>query len=229
MTPTPISGGETRTGGFTLVELLIAMALVTVIALILFESLRLSSRVWSDSGLAHERITETALVRDWIRRQLTQARPVALSADVDQSTVMFRGEPDAVTFIAAVPAQLGGGGLSRIDLRIIDTEDGRQLVMDRELFHPDLEHRPRQAPRVLVENIEAAKFAYFGAVTPDESATWHDGWLEMDYLPSLVSLRVQFPTDRRQPWPALIAAPMIDGSRSAEFRPVSGTVAMPDG
>ena len=228
----PLSSGNYRRDGFTLVELLIAMTLLVLIVLILFDALNLASRAWDDNDFAEGRVSETTMTREWIRRQLTQAQPITLNAEIGRSELAFDGEPAAVTFIGSIPAHLGGGGLSWIRLRLEDSADGRQLVMDRERYQPDLEPdlepEPGQAPRVLIEDIATARFGYFGSLTPEEPAAWHDQWTEVGYLPSLLRLELQFSPARDQPWPILIAAPMIDGSRRAEHGSLVAAATVPD-
>jgi len=224
----PLLSGGRRGSGFTLVELLIAMTLLALIVLILFDALHLASRAWDDNGFAEGRVSETTMAREWIRRQLTQAQPITLRTETGRPALAFDGEPHAVTFIGAIPAHLNGGGLSWIRLRLVDSADGRQLVMDRERYQRDFEPELGQEPRVLIEDIAAANFEYFGSPTPNEPATWHDQWTEIGYLPSLVRLELRFSSERDQPWPVLIAAPMIDGSRRAEHGPLVGAAAVPD-
>ena len=215
--------------GLTLVELLVAITLLSMITTILLGALRLSSQAWNEQGLVNDSVADTATVREWIRRALTEARPVALDDKDGESSIAFAGQGSAIVFVAPVPAHLGGSGVSWIEIRAIDRADGRQLVMSQGAFFPGNEADFRTDERVLIDQIESARFEYFGALAPDEPAAWHDSWLDADYLPLLVRLSVSPAGDDRILWPPIVVAPMTDGARPVSLRSVLNSMESPSG
>lgn len=218
-----------REHGLTLIELLIAITITGMMMAVLLQSFQLASRAWNDRSLSDDGVTETAITRDWIRRELRQAQPMMITAEDDSRALAFEGESEAVTFVATLPAHLGGGGLYWIELRIIEAGSGRQLAVETELFHPDVARSSSKDSRILIESIESARFEYYGSVARDEPPSWHDSWTEMDYLPSLVRLTIEGTGENSGAWPAMVGALMIDGARPAEHRSFAGTVTRPDG
>jgi len=224
---TGLHRSDRRERGLTLVELLIAITVLGMMMTILLQALQLASHAWNDRALTDDGITETTVVREWIRRELEQARPISITSENDERLLAFAGDSEAVTFVASLPAHLGGGGLHWIVFRTVDAEDGRRLVMETEPFHADAPGASPRESRVLVDLIESARFEYFGSASADDPPAWHDAWVEMDYLPSLVKLT--FKESGESVWPAILAVPMIDGVRPAERRPIAGMVAVTDG
>ena len=99
-----------RQRGFTLVELLIAIALTGLILVILFSGFRIASRSWDAVELRSARNAELRLVRGFIQRSLRQLRGVSYDSP-DGSRQLFSGERQAVEFVTPMTGYLGLGGL----------------------------------------------------------------------------------------------------------------------
>ena len=225
----PLSELEDRERGLTLIELLVAMTLLSMITTIVLGAIRFASQAWNEQGLADDSVADIATVRDWIRHALTEARPMTVNDEDDEPRLAFAGRDSEVAFVAPVPAHLGGSGVSWIEITTADTANGRQLVMSRRSFFPVDESDFQADERVLIEHIESVRFQYFGARAPDEPAAWHDSWLEMDYLPLLVSLSILPAGDDRMFWPSIVAAPMTDGTRPVNLRSMLNGFESPNG
>jgi general secretion pathway protein J len=157
-----------KAAGFTLVELLIALALTSVLLTLVFNGLRLGSRT-ADAIEARTRgAQDLHLAALFVRRQLEQAQPVA-----------FEGEPQAMRFVAPLPAHFGAGGLHWFSLRVIDAAGGKDLVLSHELFQGEKWQRfGAGAPQttVLAHGLQRAEFDYVRD--------------EKEMLPRLVRLRL---------------------------------------
>lgn len=209
-----------REGGFTLLELLVALALVGLIVAMLFGSLRFGIRVWEAGNETIEASAELRLVQGFIRRQLGQAFPVVRSKRSGDSYVEFDGQRDSLAFVAPMPAHLGGGGLYQITLTVERSSGDYSLLMARRLFHPDVDDDvDDDEPMVLIEGLRDIEFAYFGAEDNTRSPEWHSEWREMDRLPSLVRIAAEFPRDEKRQWPELVVAPVIDMDAGCIYDP----------
>jgi hypothetical protein len=92
-----------------------------------------------------------------------------------------------------MPTYLGQGGMYEMTLKVDQQDDGASLVVSRRLLHPDAEPgRPgvSDLARPLLENLESAQFAYFGATGEDGEESWHTSWQGRQRLPRLVRLRI---------------------------------------
>ena len=66
----------TRNAGFTLIEVLIGMSLLSIMMLLLFSSLRISVRNWDAGENRIVQVSETAAVQNFFQRYLTTVRPL---------------------------------------------------------------------------------------------------------------------------------------------------------
>jgi general secretion pathway protein J len=199
-----------RTRGFTLVELTVALALMAMLAAVLFGALSLAARSW-DAG--EGKVDEVAGMRQaesYLREQLAALYPQRLrkSAEVP---LLFAGEREELRYAAALPARVAEGGVYFFRLALVRDDDQARLVQQRVL--PDVaattepEFRDAQQS-VLAERIAELKVSYFGRdpnASDADAPTWRDRWDDRNRLPLLVRVEVK-PVDR-EPWPPLVVEP----------------------
>ena len=220
-----------RQRGFTLVELLIAIALTGLILVILFSGFRIGTRSWDAVELRSARNAELRLVRGFIQRSLRQLRGVSYDSP-DGSRQLFSGDAQAVEFVTPMTGYLGLGGLYILRLEYLDNRSGGQLMMTRWLYHPDIlegvdavpewealhqtsggfrdylersegETREVFSQQILLDSLDAVEFAYFG--TPSDRSSdpeWHDQWDDAQALPRLVRVSIR---DDSGWWPDILA------------------------
>jgi general secretion pathway protein J len=217
-----------------LVELLIALALISLITLLLFSGLRLGTRAWEGVELAAERTAEPRIARNFLERALTQARAMQLTFDAEEILV-FAGDAENLELVAPLSEHVGTPGL--YVLRISLEEEGiRQLVVTRWLLHPDVlagnEGTPEWEPfegggglsvsgpldedlvagaygrTLLLDGVEELEIAYFGIADGEQDPGWHEEWLEQPRMP--LAIRVHL-TTKEQTWPdMLVRLPQLD-------------------
>lgn len=178
-----------KDAGFTLVELLVALALSALVSLVLLHGIQLAVAGLDRQTRASERLDARESLDDLLRRTLGSAAAIPRAAGGE-----FIGTPSGVEFVAA--AEAGGPGLYRVHLAL---ERGR-LILRRELAAPQGD--PRAASSVVASNLRTFRLAYFGADTLNAAAAWHDGWQQLTTLPLMV--RVILDRDADPPRPPLI-------------------------
>ena len=196
--------------GFTLLELLIAITLLSLLLAALFGGLRLGARAWERS---EERLDESArlqVVQNFLRERLAQAYPLTAENQVGRLRLAFEGTADALRFVTVMPAYLGTG-FAELVLAVEDRSETRDLVVQWRRFEqlPRLDDQESQV-KVLLADVEGLEIAYYGALARGEPILWHEQWLEVMALPQLVRLRVVFAEHDRRYWPDLIVRPMTD-------------------
>jgi general secretion pathway protein J len=208
--------------GFTLLEMLIAMTLLGLLMLGLFGGLRLGARVWEATDARSADRARVEAVQRFIRTYLGQARPLAAADRTGGDLVAFVGRSGGLDFTATLPAHLSAGGFEHVALSLAEGDrDGRRLVLEHgklrrhedgraELFELD---EPETA--VLLDNVAAAEFSYYGVRGRGGDAEWTDRWDDEDRLPLLVRIRIEFPESDRRTWPELTVALRIQGGREA--------------
>lgn len=133
---TPLAAETRHSGGFTLVELLIAFSLVALVSLLLFSGLRLGLRSWESVDGTAEQNAELRVARNFLERVLSQARAVTLSLD-GEPVLVFSGDARNLEFAAPLSENVGTPGLNILRLGLEGREAGR-LVLTRWLLHPDV-------------------------------------------------------------------------------------------
>ncbi len=180
--------------GFTLLELIIAITLTGLIMLLAFSAMRLAISSWRTVESVDASLEELQVVQGFLRRQLEQARSVTRTNQTEQNTTL-KGNVRALNFIAPMPgSRLGVWGLYRFSLAFVPVDSGTNLQITYTLALPPAD--PGQISgetqtRILLRNLEAGAFSYFGTLTVKEPATWHDEWTSDASLPQLVRVRLR--------------------------------------
>ncbi len=134
-----------RPNGFTLIELIIALALVALITVLLFSGLRLGSRAWDGVDTVAERNAELRSARGFLDRTLSQARDLVLRYDAQDHQV-FAGDATSLEFVAPLSEHVGIPGLYVLRLGLEGDGKDLKLVLTRWLLHPDVLNGDAEAP-----------------------------------------------------------------------------------
>ena len=216
--PSANHSGRAQTGigasGFTLLEMLVAIMILTMLMTAAFGAVRLSGRSY-EAGVqradASEQMRSTA---DFLRRQLAQLMPV--SSDEMAPLFAFTGGPEEIRFVASAPRHPAITGL--IDYRVSTQEytaqreeeyaNSRRLVLSYGPFDPgsqDLHDISDNRQLILADDLAAVSFQFFGTKADGHSrAAWHDMWqADKDGLPELVRINLTVANDAQR-WPELI-------------------------
>jgi general secretion pathway protein J len=95
-----------RQGGFTLLDLLVAIALFSLLSLVLTSSLQFGFVAWARGADHAERIDQHVLAEEFLRRTLGDAYPYFTSTDPTRGggQVEFSGTATSIAFLASAPA-----------------------------------------------------------------------------------------------------------------------------
>jgi general secretion pathway protein J len=210
-----------RAAGFTLLELLVALAVFGLLAVALANGLRLGARSWDAIEARHGASADFRLARTLLREWLSEAQSLTATAEDadDDRMLVFDGQSHKLTFAAALTPRFGRGGMFTVDFLLENGKSGRQLVMVQRRFPPvAADSDPAIERRVLLENIAQAEFAYYGA-EDDGEPSWRNEWREAPALPRLIRLAVDFRPGDTRAWPDFIAAPVLEVRGAGLRRP----------
>lgn len=204
--------------GFTLMEMAVALAIVALIAVVLFEGLRFSQR-------AHEKVVEHG-GSSWqifasqrlIRSLLESAYPREPAATEMVPVYGMEGDREKVSVLASAPLAAGGSGLQRYEIELRRNSKGRtdMVVRWRTDLTVDSQSADSTAEEVLIENVAALKWTYLDAER-DAEPTWLDQWRGRASLPRLVRLQVSFASNDPRTWPELIMSPRVTDDANCAF------------
>ena len=165
--------------GFTLVELLVALALAGIVMVLLTDELRLASLGFGRLAHKSEQLAVRRDVEDLLRRELGSA----VAAPLVASQPPFTGDSSSMKFLSL--SDDSGPGVYQVELGFRPQEGGR-LTLTRRLVEPAA---GRQIERtVLASHMRGFKLFYFGGPTPNAEPRWLDRWADTRYPPSLVRI-----------------------------------------
>jgi general secretion pathway protein J len=188
--------------GFTLVELLVTLTLLSLLVLLLFGGLRFGVRAWDGAQAHSEGADEMRVVQTLLRNEIEQAYPSYDMTDPLHPVVNFVGDGDFLTFLAPAPDAAGSAGRSWITLTAAHDGSDRQLVIRAV---PELAVSQRAGwSSAILDHVSAIRFSYFG------DGGWSASWHGAKTMPHLVRVHVEFTAGDRRVWPDLIVAPRIE-------------------
>jgi general secretion pathway protein J len=191
--------------GFTLVELLVALALMALLTAVLFGGLRFGLRAWEVGGGRMEASDRRQQAQELLRGLLAEARPPVAGGALAPA---FEGAPERLAFVAPLPAHRGPGGLYRFTLSVVAGQGGGRLVLAWQPYDGDARAGAPADRAVLLERVAALRLDFFGAAGPAAPRRWQARWAVPDRLPELVRLRLE--RGAGEPaggWPDLVVAP----------------------
>lgn len=197
----PGSASRQRQIGFTLLELVIAITLMSLVLIMLYSGLRLGLNSSESGEQRAEATDQLRLIHEFLRRQLAQSMTVYQANAQNEQIVVFSGSANRIEFVAPMLAQLGQGGLYRMRIEAID---GRLWVRWR-LYQPNDGEGSEEHEKMLLDQVSAIEWAYFGQERENdqEPPRWRSEWTSPERRPSLVRLNLR---QAAQNWPDLVVS-----------------------
>ena len=195
-----------RQSGFTLLELLIAITILSLFMTASMGAVRIASKSWAAGQERTDLTEEMRSVTDFLRRQFAQMPPLKIGEGKDQR-LAFSAAETGLRFVAPGPQYSLGAGLFIFTLAGETIDGNRSLTLRYAPFDPDSERfvQPESSEAmILAWGFEEISFQYYGAQTEKEAPAWHGLWnADADYYPLAVRIRTRKSTDG-EGWPDLV-------------------------
>lgn len=201
--------------GFSLVELLLALSLMSMLLALAYGGLRASTRAADKGQAILEDSSRIRMAHQFVRKQLNQMAPLVFAeSDDQQERTVFEGEAKKIRYVAPMPGYLGFGGPQVQELAVVSADEGYALVLSHALLQGfEEENLYLRDPIVLIENIEFAEFSFLGRdEETGELTAWTTQWDQKEMIPEAVSLEIEFTEDVYIRWPLLTASVRVDPS-----------------
>lgn len=179
------------TRGFTLVELLVAIAILGLLMTSAFGALSLGSKSW-EQGVRQADENETLRnSSDFLRRQFAQLLPLSWH-DGERKVIAFEGDRSSMRFVAPAPDALQSGGLLLVSLGVRGSPDDTAVNFGIHRVDPGIEdwfENSATRQDAMLSDLGSASFAYFGKFDEQQSTAWHDQWpRDAHYFPVAVRI-----------------------------------------
>lgn len=204
--------------GFTLIEIVVALSLVSAILLGMLSALR---TLGASAGRVDHLVERTETMRalsGFLRRTLqVVAPPPKLAGQAKNAWPPMVGTGQSIEWTGLFPARFGAGGMHRFSLGTVDSGSDTKLVLrfapaDSGIGAPRWD---AIAPALIVDEVTRIEVRY-----QDEEGEWREQWGEEDGVPQRVTIRI---LAEDQAWPPIVVVPSSIGGDPGE-RMVHGPV-----
>ncbi len=201
--------------GFTLVELLLAVTLMSILLALTYTGLRAATRSAERGEALLAAGGEIRAANQFLRRQLNQILPLpfAVADNNEQTRIVFAGDAARIQYVAPMPGYLGTGGPQVQLLELVQGSDGGVLQFSNALLQGfEQANLYVRDPVVLLKGVESAGFEFLGRDDNGDLTGWVASWDQPGILPVAIRLNVEFSGASSLRWPGLVAGVRIDES-----------------
>ena len=211
-------GSAVHATGFTLIEVLLATALLAAALALGFATLRAATATVNRGEVLAQHNERMRAVAGFLRTRIASARAIGFAMDPQTGgPIRFVGEPDRMRFVADLPDYLGRGGPYLHDIAAIGGERDNvrlQVVFSMVQNAAEIAEPAPRKPEALAEGLADVQFRYRALGADGALGAWQERWTESDRLPLQVSVKIVPAVGAT--WPELIIAlPAANGSAAA--------------
>lgn len=190
--------------GFTLLELLVAITITSLMASIMYIDLQFSVNAWKTGEARLNQMGQISTIQDFLRGRLEKAYPKWKVDDNNIGSVAYHGEPNFISFLTPMQVYLGKAPLSEVSIGVKETKPGQNdLEVMWKAKLPKENDVVQLEETVLLENIADVEFEYYGSEDVDKEPVWLKEWVNKTQPPFLISVSVHFLSGDDRVWPVL--------------------------
>ena len=191
---------ESKTSGFTLLELIISLSILAVVVVIIFGAMRIGIRAWEKGERDVEGQQRKRVVFDLLKNQISSACPTKKIKKEDGESFLMKGSLSSLEFLSYLPVFPGNAGrLVEVTYKVFEDEanGGEYLAMSEKNadFSRGKEENKMSGDDVgfypLFPSSQDIHFAYLSKGEEGE-LQWEDGWdgTKRDGFPLAIRLSV---------------------------------------
>lgn len=182
-----------RARGFSLLEVLSALALLSILLVGVLSGIRTATHMVSAGTGSMENLDEVRSVQRFLRNDLLQARAIPWKFDGKGVPIVFEGDDKRIQFVGPLPGYLDRQGPQLQTLALVsDGQRGLRLELSSDGMSPTgASHGVGFAPEPLAEGIMRGRFRYYGRQSEKGPGEWSNQWHVAGRMPELVSVELE--------------------------------------
>jgi prepilin-type N-terminal cleavage/methylation domain-containing protein len=220
--PCPLSPEK----GFTLLELILSIGILSIVLVTIYAALSMGSRTWEKGERDIETIQRERVVMNLLSREIKSAFPYKVTPselDDHKEFYAFDGKKDSISFVSGVPLRGERGGLSWLTFWV--EEDLGLVVIERDALRADIfEERDsldKEEMEVLDQRVTDIQFEYYqrksGKTEGEGEGEWEEKWdaEKEGTLPHAVKVVLTLEEEERpeeseaEPYPRELVIPLM--------------------
>jgi type II secretion system protein J len=193
---------ERERQGFTLLEIMVALALFMLVAAAIFSSWSAVMRASKVGLTAAAKVQRSRMAMQTIEEALTSVR----SFDADNQYYSFVGENGAeatLSFVSRLSdsfprsGKFGDFNVRRVTFALEPGPDsGKQLVLRQNPILMDLDQDEKEHPVVIAKDVRSFALEFWdGQPAGGKPADWLDEWNQTNRVPAMIKVTLQFKGD----------------------------------
>lgn len=226
-------GGSPSARGMTLIEVMVALAVVSLLSIGIVSSFRLAERTYTRVTRMDADDHEIMTAQRFLRTIIASAYPFQPSEGAGQREPALEGATDRLVLSAPIPQAMGSAGLYRYELSVKSGSSGAgSLVVRWDLDRNGASPGPRAAgapsirEEVLLRGVRSIEWAYLEQLPPGsafglDGRQWVSSWPGSARIPLAVRLRVSFAQGDSRHWPELVVVPRVTDDANCQFDSVA--------
>ncbi|MBI4683141.1 MAG: prepilin-type N-terminal cleavage/methylation domain-containing protein [Nitrospirae bacterium] len=169
--------------GFTLLELMIALTILTMVIMIIGNGFRLGMNAWEKGENETLWTQRFRVLSGLLSQQIKSAYPYKMELD-EEKVVVFEGKADSIMFVTELTGSSYGG------FKWVRYSHKDKTLLFKEGLLPDKELTGKISgnEEIVDTDIEEIKFAFYSS----EEGEWKDSWEYGKKLPGAVRVKISY-------------------------------------
>lgn len=194
-----------RHAGFTLLEILLALALLALVMLGVWGAMAGATRITHAADAMMARSENVRTVQQFLRRYVSAAQLQPYAMTGDSRARMFEGDATSMRYVAPLPMQSGHAGLYVQTISLQENAaGGASLELAYLPYAGDAQETGNPVVHRLLSDLRSGKFQYLAAAGFGKPAAWRDDWQAVNGLPLAVRIHLDPAWRARVPFPDMV-------------------------
>lgn len=178
--------------GFTLLEMLVSMAVLSLLMALVATSVQIMSDGWRRGGAAANVHDMLGRANDVLRRDLSALRRIVIVDKAKKPRFVFFGDATAMTFVAREPPFPTRPGLYIVRLSVSQRDGRTRLVRSRMPYNEKLAAELKSGGQPLQDAVAVLSGQFDVSMAyRSETASWKSSWSDAQEMPSHIKVQVK--------------------------------------